>query len=223
MMSDLMTPLLTLCILSLMVSLCVVLSIFSPLMRVGNTPDARIAAFGMAGVMLTGAIAFYSYTGAWQNVDELNNAQAANRELRIALPQLAMQAQQQPKSFEARAAYGRALGKAGDHAKAAEEFRAAVLLSGGQPDLILDFATAQILSADGTISDEAIKSVDMVLLMEPKEPKARYYKAIYLQQHGDDAQARRMMNEILHDISKQDPLTAIIQHRLSTPHQNIKK
>ena len=163
-----------------------------------------------------GTVALYSYTGAWRGINELATDHASDQSLRVSLPALAAAAETAPKSLQAREAYARALGKAGQHAKAAEEFRAAVLLSGGRPDLILDFATAQILSKDGTITEEANKSVDMVLLMAPREPKARFFKAVYLQQQGDIAQAKQKMTEILADIPASDALYATIQARLKS-------
>lgn len=215
-----MTPFLLFVCACILITLCVVSAIYSPVWSMIDATTGRthphIHALGMAGVIMASAIAFYSYTGAWNTLNILDEAQEKNTALRLSLPTLAANVQRNPQSLEATEAYAQALGQSGNHAKAAETYRAAILLSGGRPDLILNFATAQILSQDGTVSEEAIKSVDMVLLLAPNEPRARYFKAIYLQQHGQPQQAVTQMQAIVKDLPASDSLAATIRDRIES-------
>jgi cytochrome c-type biogenesis protein CcmH/NrfG len=215
-----MTPFLLFICASILITLCVISAIYSPVWSVIEAETGRkrphIHAPGMAGMIMVSTIAFYSYTGAWNTLNILDEAQDKNTQLRLSLPTLAANVQRNPKSLEATEAYAQALGQSGDHAKAADAYRTAILLSGGRPDLILNFATAQILSQDGMVSEEAIKSVEMVLLLVPKEPKARYFKAVYQQQHGQVQEAIAHMQAILKDLPASDAFAATIRERIQS-------
>lgn len=211
-----MTPLISFILLASVIATCTITSIYAPLFAHYRTQPTRLHLYGISATILLGALALYTHLGAWQQINTLDEAHEALQSARFSLPELAKAVESTPKSLDNRIAYASALGKLGQHDKAAEQFKVAVLLSGGRPDLILDFATAQILSADGMVSDDAIKSVEMVLLIAPNEPKARYFKAMYLLQHEKKVEAIALLEKIMHDLPNTDPLFASVSQRLNS-------
>ncbi len=196
------------------VSFSVLLMIFLPLWRMDNNRQSRIIIILTCVLIILGATALYIKIGAWNLSDKIESISVERSLEEEKLTQAQANADQNPKDINARTAYALALGKAGRHAEAAEEFRKAVLYSGGRPDLILNYATAQIFAAGGTVTEDALKSIEMVLLVTPQEPKARYFKAMYLQQNGKNKDAEALFLSLKSSLKPNDSLIPLIDERL---------
>jgi cytochrome c-type biogenesis protein CcmH len=196
------------------ITLSVIIMIFLPLWKVDRTRANRITILMTCILICIGAMALYLKIGSWDTASHINNEQVKQDNVQSELTLAKQAALKEPKNLDAVSHYARSLGKAGRHAEAAEQFRTAILLSKGRPDLILDYATAQIFANNGDISEEALKSVDMVLLIEPTEPKARYFKAMYLQQKGKTKEAENAFNALRASLKPDDTLIKLIDERL---------
>jgi len=98
--------------------------------------------------------------------------------------------------------------------EAREAFRAAVLLSKGNPDYIMALGRAEMAAADGQVNDAAKKAFEMVLLQDKTNLMARYYLALGKKQSGDSAAARRDFEGILKDLPEGIPLRGIIEREM---------
>lgn len=196
---------------------CVISAIYRPMLSPHYAINSRQLPILCATLIILGSIGLYGYLGKWSYINELTALHDEQQDLRFQLPKLEQKANANPKDLAAQIAYARALGTAGMHTQAANYFKVAVILSNGRPDLILDYATAQILSADGMVSEEAMRSVNVVLTLIPDEPQALFYKAVNLQQNSKNTEAKTLFTQILKTLPANDPLRDSIQKRLALP------
>lgn len=71
------------------------------------------------------------------------------------------------------------------YADAVEAYRHAVDLSGRKPDILGDWAEAQVLAAGGTVTVEAKQAFEAALADEETRPRSRYYLGLAKLQAGD--------------------------------------
>lgn len=119
-----------------------------------------------------------------------------------------------PKNLRAWVELGQAFIETGQFDAAANALRRAVVLSGGEPSLILAYAKSTILHENGKVSDHARKSLEMVLLQDAKNPEARYWINVRRLQDGDSAQAMQDMKALYHELPQDSPLKAMIDRQI---------
>lgn len=195
-------------------SVGVLFMIFTPLWLRAEDKAQRLTLLGAGFAVIAAACAGYAMLGGWRTLPAINAVFAEREAQQQELIDSAKDFQDHPDALDAVVRHATALGKAGRHADAAELFRKAILLSKGRPDIILNYATALILAANGEISDDANQSIDMVLLLAPQEPKARYFKAVYLQQHDKKEDAKKLLTELRASLKPNDTLATLIDDRL---------
>lgn len=119
-----------------------------------------------------------------------------------------------PKDLAAYATLGQLLMETGKHTASAEAYRHAVLLSGGDPMLILQYNKALIFAAGGQVSDKAAEGLHMVLKLLPGQPEARYFLAIQSLQAGNAEAAMQEMKALYHELPEDSPLKTIINRQI---------
>ena len=119
-----------------------------------------------------------------------------------------------PKNLPAWIDLGQSFIETGQYAAAANALKQAVLLSGGDPRLILAYAKALIMEAGGKVGDDAKKGLEMVLLQGKKNPEARYFLAVRKLQDGKTEQAMKDMKALYRSLPKDSPLKATIDRQI---------
>lgn len=119
-----------------------------------------------------------------------------------------------PKNIQAWVELGDAFMETSQFPAAANAYKQSVLLSRGNPILIMAYAQALIASADGKVTDEAKKSIDMALLLQPENPQARYFTALRQLQTGDTEKAMKNMKELYRSLPDDSPVKSMINRQI---------
>lgn len=119
-----------------------------------------------------------------------------------------------PKNLEAWVTLGQAFVETGQYAAAANAFKQAVLLSKGDPKLIMAYAKSLIMEDGGSVSDPAKKSLEMVLLQEPGHEEARYFLAVRKLQDGKTQEAMQEMKSLYRSLPNDSPLRETIDRQI---------
>ena len=119
-----------------------------------------------------------------------------------------------PKDMAAWVALGQDFMETGQYKGASNAFKQAVLLSRGNPLIILAYASSLISGANGQVTDEAKKSLEMVLLQQPDNPEARYLLAVRLLQDGKNEEAMKAMKDLYQSLPENSPMRTMIDKQI---------
>jgi cytochrome c-type biogenesis protein CcmH len=207
----------TLLALSLLACALLVLAVlFAPLWRLApdEAKGRRMFVGLVGGLVLLGAAGFYALFGS-PLVVELADAHAKRMaELRISIAEHSQAIKKNPKDIGAWVLLGQGLAESGQYAAAASAFKQAVVLTEGDPRIILAYAKAQIMAAEGTVTQEAKRSLDMVVLQDKENPDARYFLAIYDLQEGRTEAAMAAMKALYRGLPEDSALKATIDRQI---------
>lgn len=160
------------------------------------------------------AFGLYPFFGAPEILPMLAERQEKLVELRQSIVNNSEAVKKDSKNLAAWVGLGQDFMDTGQYSAATNAFRQAVLLSEGNPKLLLAYAQAMIADESGTVSDAAYKALQMVLLQEPKNPQATYFVAVYHLQEGKTQEAMAMMKELYRSLPKDAPLRATINRQI---------
>lgn len=119
-----------------------------------------------------------------------------------------------PKDLKAWLALGDNFMESDQFSAAANAYKQGILLTQGNPATIMAYARALILAEGGTVTEEAKKSLDMLLMLEPKNEEARYFEAVYKMQSGDTKNAMQEMKELYKSLPADSPLKDMIDRQI---------
>lgn len=168
----------------------------------------------VCALFILGALTGYRLFGAPEIVALLGQRQEKIDEVKTAIVRYSREIKAHPKNLGAWVALGRNFIDAGQFEAAANAFKQAVKLSGGEPHIILAYAQAQIFAAGGTIDNDAKKSLEMVLVQDPENPEARYFLALRLLQDGQTQKAMKAMKELYRSLPEGSPLKTMIDRQI---------
>jgi cytochrome c-type biogenesis protein CcmH/NrfG len=80
--------------------------------------------------------------------------------------------------------------------------------------LILAYTKAQVMQADGKVTDEAKKGLEIVLMIQPENPDARYFMALRKLQDGQTSEAMGDMKALYKSLPADSPLKATIDRQI---------
>jgi len=197
----------------LLASLAVVLT---PLCTVGEMPEIlrRKMALAVGTGFFIAAFGLYFLWGSPKIVPLLAQRQERLVELKETIVRRSGEVKANPKNLGAWVDLGQSFMETGQFPAAANAFKQSVLLSGGNPLLIMAYAQSLIFAADGKVTDDAKKSLDMVLLQQPQNPEARYYLAVRELQDGHTQDAMKDMKELYHSLPDGSPLKGMIDREI---------
>ncbi|MBY0406078.1 MAG: tetratricopeptide repeat protein, partial [Rickettsiales bacterium] len=121
---------------------------------------------------------------------------------------------EKPEDVEAWGGLGDAFMQTGQYKGAVNAYKETVKLTNGHPKAILAFAQAQIAEANGSVTDAAKKSIEMVLLQEPKNDEARYLMALRMLQDGKADEAMKEFRDIYYHLPEDSPLKDHIDRQI---------
>jgi cytochrome c-type biogenesis protein CcmH/NrfG len=156
----------------------------------------------------------YDYTGSPQIASLLAERDIRLTALKKTISRRSHDIHANPGNLAAWVELGESFMATGQYDSAANAFRQSVLLSQGQPALILAYAQAMIAETDGKVDDEAVKSLRMVLLQDPQNPMARYFMAVRQLQDGHMTEAMHAMRELYRSLPPDSPVKNMIDHQI---------
>ena len=106
---------------------------------------------------------------------------------------------------------------------AANAFRHGVLASNGDPRVILAYGKAQMLAADGEVTEGAERAFLMADALMPDNPEPLFLLAIGKMQAGDRDGARTLFKELLPKLPEDSPLRQQILMQLQKSEENTSK
>ncbi len=119
-----------------------------------------------------------------------------------------------PANLPAWVALGQGFAETGQWKQASNAFREAVLLSGGNPKLILAYAKSLIFAEDGKVGERAKQSLEVLLLEEPGNPEARYFLAVRQLQDGNTENAMKAMKALYASLPDDSPVKVMIDRQI---------
>lgn len=161
-----------------------------------------------------GAFGLYAFVGSPHIVPLLEVRAEKIAEVKQSMEKNSAIVKANPKNLSAWVELGQAFVETGQLSAAANAFKQAVILSKGDPQLIMAYAKALILSEDGKVSDLAQKSLQMVVLQEPKHEEARYWIAVRQLQDGHTEEAMKSMKELYRSLPADSPVKAMIDRQI---------
>lgn len=173
--------------------------------------------------LLAGTVAVFFFAGMFGlyyalGAPEVLSLEAKNdqkmAQLRSAIVTYSEQAKKNPGDVQAWFGLGQSFMETGQYKGAANAFKEAVTLSGGNPQIILSYAGAMIAEANGKVTDEAKKSIEMALVLEPKNPQARYLMAVRAMQEGKKDEALKALRELYFTLPADSPLTPQVEKQM---------
>lgn len=100
------------------------------------------------------------------------------------------------------------------YGKAVVALKEAVKRSDGQPELILMFGKAQMMEADGQITEGAKQAFEMAAKLMPDNPDPAMMLAMERMQAGDTKGAKERMRALLPNLPEGIPLRRMIEQQL---------
>lgn len=155
-----------------------------PALKETALPHARRRLLALLiGVSITGGgYALYTLLGAAAWVDAIDTQRTRHQTVRSEIATLREHAAQHPDDLDALRRLSGLWIEAGNPAQASETLRQAVLQSGGQPDIIAEYAAALVLKNNGIVDTQAADSIDMALKLNPDQPLAKELDALRTRQ-----------------------------------------
>jgi cytochrome c-type biogenesis protein CcmH len=103
----------------------------------------------------------------------------------------------------------------GRFADAADAFRKGIALSTPTPELLTDFGETLVLQNDGMVTAQAREVFDQAMALDPKFPKARFYRAVAEGQGGNTEEAINRFQALLAESPADAPWRAAVEQRLA--------
>ena len=102
-----------------------------------------------------------------------------------------------------------------DHfTEAAAAYARAIELNPDSADYRNARTDALIRAANGVVTPEAKGTTEETLKLHPKDPRARYFKGLAIDQGGDKSAALKEWNELLSELDPNDPLSLELKQRI---------
>lgn len=187
-----------------------------PLLRDASIEPQRRkrAALCISLPFITITLGLYAWVGAPRIIDALDTRQERLDELKSEIVTNLEKVKASPNDLGAWVILGTDFLETGQIDSAVAAFKQAVLLSNGDPVLVLAYAKAQVMQADGKVTEDAAKGFGIVLMLKPENPDARYFMAVYDLQNGKTQQAMQAMKVLYHSLPDDAPLKAMIDRQI---------
>jgi len=100
------------------------------------------------------------------------------------------------------------------YAEAADAYRKATELQPKNASLLTSYGEALVRAADGQVKPEAVAVFDAALALEPKDPRARFFKGLVREQGGDKRGALDAWIAVLGDATADDDWAPDLRARI---------
>ena len=161
------------------------------------------------------SIPLYFSLSSVTKLDAIEQKQAELKQLRSQIRDLEMAVKANPKDTPSWLMLGQSLAAAQQFDAAADAFKHALVLSGGNAKIMVVYAKTLILAAQGEVTDKAKDALRMVLMLEPGQPDAEYYTGLGEVQQGDFASAQKRWMKARDALPKNSEFRRHIEDKLS--------
>ena len=156
-----------------------------------------ITAFGLVFFLSIGSVAVYSYLGSPtlgnlafvdRDIEKERKAQSGGQavsEMTTVIDRLEQKLATDPNNLEGWLMLGRSAISMGQFPRAVKAYEQALALSPGNIDVLIDYAETLVLSNEGQVTEDALKSFKYAHKTNAAHPKARYYIALHHAQAGN--------------------------------------
>ncbi|MGE3714491.1 MAG: tetratricopeptide repeat protein [Alphaproteobacteria bacterium] len=165
-------------------------------------------------IFVTATLGLYHLFGAPQLVPLMMAYEQKQQEAQHVIMEESKKLQADGQNLESWIRLGQAFAHRQQWEKAAEAFKQAVLLTEGQPELIMAYTRSLIMQADGNVTDHAHESLKMVLMQMPEHEEARYYMALRTLQEGKIEDAMQQMKSLYRELPEDSPVRAMINEQI---------
>ncbi len=147
----------------------------------------------------------------------LQDSKSANAapDLNTIVAQLAARLERRPDDLEGWRLYARSLVGMRRFADAVAAYQRATTLAPKNADLWSQMAEAQITAAGGSVTPAARQTLEKALLVDPAEPRARYYVGLAARQAGAIKQALKIWLDLEADSAPSAPWCKILGERIA--------
>lgn len=184
-------------------------AIYLPVFRQHKT-----LALSCIAILTVGSSGLYAYLGSPLLLPIIDKREREMQTLANRIVELSTLVQTHPNDIGAWAELGKSAMEAHEFFMSAEAYRKAVLLSRGDVGLIVQYAKALIFAADGTVTKEARRSLDMALKLDAKHQEARYFLALAKLQEGKAEEGMKIMKKLYAELDADAPLKKIIDRQI---------
>jgi cytochrome c-type biogenesis protein CcmH len=102
-----------------------------------------------------------------------------------------------------------------DHfTEAAAAYARAIELNPDSADYRNARTDALIRAANGVVTPEAKEAMEETIKLHPKDPRARYFRGLALDQSGDKSAALKQWNDLLGELDPNDPLSLELKQKI---------
>jgi cytochrome c-type biogenesis protein CcmH len=187
-----------------------------PVLKDKTIPSKSRTRFSMLVVLFFtgGSFVLYNQFGTPEILPLLKEREEKLSELKEKIISNSELVKKDPKNIKAWVDLGDNFTESNQFSAAANAYRQGILITHGNPAIIMAYARSLILAADGTVTPEAKKSLDMLLILEPKNEEARYFQAMHKMQSGDTKNAMQEMKELYKSLPADSPLKDIIDRQI---------
>jgi cytochrome c-type biogenesis protein CcmH len=168
----------------------------------------------VAGFLVVSSVGLYALFGSPQLVEPVAKHHADVQALRDMIVISEELIKENPSNLEAWLNLAQAFADSGQYKQAANAYKQCVLLSKGNPLLIMAYAEALIAANNGVVGADAKKSIDIALMIDKKMPVARYYNAIWMLQNEQTAKAMETMKTLYHELPEDSKLKRKINEQI---------
>lgn len=201
--------------------ICVILGVallvlMLPVWRHSNAAESDRRRFiaCVCAVFLVAGVGLYSWLGAPRIIPLIKERDEKLTDLTSRMSRYSDSVTKNPKDIASWVGLGQGFMETGQFKAAANSFKEGVILSKGDPRLILAYATALIYEADGKVTDDAKKSLEMVLVQDKENAQARYFLNVRLLQDGKTEEAMKAMKELYRSLPEGSPVKAMINQQI---------
>jgi cytochrome c-type biogenesis protein CcmH len=198
------------------ITLGVIGALLYPVFRAGDILfKSRFVFSAMIMVFfLGGGFLLYNQFGTPEILPLLAERSEKLNELKGKITASAEEVKRNPDNLKAWVELGYDFMETGQFSASSNAFKKAVYLSQGEPEFIMAYVRALIMEADGEVTEAAKKSLDILLMLQPKNEEARYYMAVWKLQSGDTENAMAEMKALYKSLPADSPVKGIIDRQI---------
>ena len=168
----------------------------------------------VCALFFLGGFGMYALVGAPEIVPLMHERDTKIAELKDVITKRASDVKANPNDLAAWVELGQSFVATSQYSAAANAFRRAVLISKGNPVLIMAYAKSLIMEADGKVTDDAKKSLEMAAMLQPKNPEPRYWLIVRQLQDGKAQEAMKAMKALYKTLPEGSPLKQQIDRQI---------
>jgi cytochrome c-type biogenesis protein CcmH len=184
-----------------------------------QNPRQKFTAFYLALVIPSASVALYLIIGSPHMADPtyLETSKLLNTENKAlaAISRLGETVKNQPNNFEGWKLYAKGLTAVKKFDEAIPAWRRVLFLRPNDPELYAVYAETIIASEGGLITEAARKAIEKSLILDSRQPRARYYAGLAASQSGNPEMALKIWIDLLKESQSDAPWILLLEKQIA--------